>query len=79
MKFFGMLCFAVMTAAGWAQTGASSAAPQVAQPEVSFQFERPGLSVPKFTLLVREDGTGRRSEWWDVAACVRRSADRPHN
>lgn len=28
------------------------------QPEVSFQFERPGLPVPKFTLTVREDGTG---------------------
>jgi hypothetical protein len=28
------------------------------QPEVSFQFERPGLAVPRFTLSVREDGTG---------------------
>ncbi len=27
--------------------------------EVSFQFERPGLPVPKFTLRIREDGTGR--------------------
>jgi hypothetical protein len=26
--------------------------------EVSFQFERPGLSVPRFNLLLREDGTG---------------------
>ena len=26
--------------------------------EVVFDFERPGLSVPKFTLTVREDGTG---------------------
>ena len=28
------------------------------QPEVSFQFERPGLSVPRFTLSLREDGRG---------------------
>jgi hypothetical protein len=28
------------------------------QPEVSFQFERPGLAVPRFTLSVREDGSG---------------------
>lgn len=27
-------------------------------PEVSFQFERPGLAVPRFTIVVREDGTG---------------------
>jgi hypothetical protein len=25
---------------------------------VSFEFERPGLAVPRFTLLLREDGTG---------------------
>jgi hypothetical protein len=29
------------------------------QPEVSFHFERPGLPVPKFTLTLKEDGTGR--------------------
>jgi len=28
------------------------------QAEVSFHIERPGLPVPKFTLSVREDGTG---------------------
>lgn len=27
-------------------------------PEVSFQFERVGLAVPKFTIVVHEDGTG---------------------
>jgi hypothetical protein len=27
--------------------------------EVSFQIERPGLAVPKFTIQVREDGSGR--------------------
>src|SRR5580698_6893027 len=25
---------------------------------VSFEFERPGLAVPHFSLLLREDGTG---------------------
>jgi hypothetical protein len=28
------------------------------QPEVSFQFDRTGLPVPRFTLRLREDGTG---------------------
>jgi len=27
--------------------------------QVSFSFDRPGLAVPKFTLTVNEDGTGR--------------------
>lgn len=34
-------------------------APTSAQPEVNYQFDRPGLSVPRFTLSVREDGSGR--------------------
>jgi len=49
----------------FAQPAASSAAPPVsaapaaiATPEVSFQFERIGLPVPKFELVVHEDGTG---------------------
>jgi len=29
------------------------------QAEVSFQFDRTGLPVPRFTLRIREDGTGR--------------------
>jgi hypothetical protein len=58
MKISPALCFAVLTVAGWGQTSTSGAAPQATQPEVSFQFERPGLTVPKFTLVVREDGTG---------------------
>jgi hypothetical protein len=33
--------------------------PAVLQSEVSFQFERIGLPVPRFTVQVREDGTGR--------------------
>lgn len=37
---------------------ASAAAPVETQAVVSFDFERIGLSVPRFTLRVREDGTG---------------------
>jgi hypothetical protein len=29
------------------------------KPEVSFQFDRPGLAVPRYTLQIWEDGTGR--------------------
>jgi hypothetical protein len=36
----------------------SAAAPVETQAEVSFQFERAGLPVPRFTVQVREDGTG---------------------
>jgi hypothetical protein len=35
-----------------------AAAPAKAQAEVSFQFDRTGLPVPRFTLRLREDGTG---------------------
>lgn len=45
-----------------AQTSAAAETPadtpKATQPEVSFQFDRPGLSVPRFTLLIREDGSG---------------------
>jgi hypothetical protein len=34
-----------------------SDSPTNTQPEVSFHFERPGLSVPKFTLSIHEDGS----------------------
>jgi hypothetical protein len=37
---------------------AAAAVPAVSKPEVSFQFERVGLPVPKFTIVVHEDGTG---------------------
>ena len=40
-----------------AQTS-TTAPPSAASPEVSFQFERPGLQVPKYTITVHEDGTG---------------------
>lgn len=43
-----------------AQTNDSPATtPGKTQAEVSFHFERPGLPVPKFTLTLKEDGTGR--------------------
>ncbi len=45
-------------AAGVAQI-ATSVADAPAKAQVSFAFERPGLAVPKFTLTVNEDGTGR--------------------
>jgi hypothetical protein len=38
--------------------GASAAMPVETQAVVSFQFDRVGLAVPRFTLRVREDGTG---------------------
>jgi hypothetical protein len=46
-----------MATACAAQTAAPAAAP-VALPEVSFNFERPGLQVPKYTIVVHQDGTG---------------------
>ena len=42
--------------------------PVVTQPVVSFKFERVGMPVPRFTLQVREDGTG--SYQADVTAGV---------
>lgn len=56
--------FLSVTTVCYGQTVVSSAAPApnavptASSPEVSFQFERIGLSVPKFTIVVREDGTG---------------------
>ena len=47
----------LFSAAAIAQTTDSTSAPNKAQ--VSFHFERVGLPVPKFTLTLNEDGTGR--------------------
>jgi hypothetical protein len=42
-----------------AQTAAPAADPSsTKRAEVSFQFDRTGLPVPRFTLRIREDGTG---------------------
>jgi hypothetical protein len=54
--FGGSVCYCQTTASTVAP--ASSGNATTASPEVSFQFERIGLPVPKFTLVVHEDGTG---------------------
>jgi hypothetical protein len=64
MRFISGIVFAVLLSAGspltTAQTIESSGTPAgKPQAEVSFHFERIGLPVPKFTLTVKEDGTGR--------------------
>lgn len=53
----GSVCYS-QTAASTAPSPNSAAAATTSSPEVSFQFERIGLAVPKFTLVVHEDGTG---------------------
>jgi len=58
---FALSCAVLFACSGFcvAQTNASSSASSVpARPEVSFQFDRPGLAVPRFTLTVHEDGSG---------------------
>ncbi len=57
MKGHLVLLFAAIAAACSAQTPAPATA-AAALPEVSFKFERPGLQVPKYTIVVHEDGTG---------------------
>jgi hypothetical protein len=50
---------AVCSASAFAQTSEPpTAATPKTQAEVSFQFDRTGLPVPRFTLRLREDGTG---------------------
>jgi hypothetical protein len=47
------------SASGFTQTSEPPTAASPKRPsEVSFQFDRTGLPVPRFTLRVREDGTG---------------------
>lgn len=56
------LRFALLLVSGSAcaaqTTAPSSSSATAMQTEVSFQFERQGLAVPRFTLSVREDGSG---------------------
>lgn len=54
----GAVLIAVSALPSAAQPASASAAPVETQAVVSFQFERPGMSVPRFMLRVREDGTG---------------------
>jgi hypothetical protein len=50
--------FIFATAPLAAQAG-EPATPTKTPAEVSFQFDRPGLPVPRFTMTMHEDGTGR--------------------
>ena len=79
-----LVCFA----SAFAQTAEPpSAASAKTQAEVSFQFDRTGLPVPRFTLRLREDGTGRyeadQAETAATATSMRGQAaqhiDRPIN
>jgi hypothetical protein len=49
--------FLGIVASSAAQTS-TTAPSSAASPEVSFQFERPGMQVPKYAITVHEDGTG---------------------
>ena len=53
LMVFGAASFAL------GQPASSTEPPAVLQGQVSFQFERVGLPVPRYTVEVREDGTGR--------------------
>ena len=53
-----VVCSAVAFAAAQTAAPVPDASP-TKQAEVSFQFDRTGLPVPRFTLGIREDGTGR--------------------
>jgi hypothetical protein len=55
---FPLATFAVLLSAALASTAQQPGPPKAAA-FISFHFERPGLDVPKFTLTVNEDGTGR--------------------
>lgn len=60
-----------------AQTN-SPASAAAATPQVTFQFERAGLPVPKFTIVVHEDGTGTyRGEEAPVSGGARAAALQP--
>ena len=57
MVFGGTLVFC--SAVAFAQTAEPATAASAKSPaEVSFQFDRTGLPVPRFTLRLREDGAG---------------------
>ena len=56
-----LAAWGLLLASGFSQAQqAGTDTPQLSRPaaaQVSFEFERPGLEVPKFTLQVREDGS----------------------
>ncbi len=49
---------AISATLAFAQGAASPVAASAKPAEVSFQFDRTGLPVPRYTLRIREDGTG---------------------
>lgn len=53
-----ILCSVAAVCGAQAAGPAGTSSASTAQSEVSFQFERLGLAVPKFTMVVHEDGTG---------------------
>jgi hypothetical protein len=60
----------VCSASAFAQTAEpSTTAPARTQAEISFQFDRTGLPVPRFTLRIRENGTGSyQADQMEIAA-----------
>jgi hypothetical protein len=57
-RMFAGVGLAVASGLAFAAQGGPERAAAPKPAEVSFQFERAGLSVPRFTLRVYEDGTG---------------------
>lgn len=53
-----LLCAPCMLFASQTTTSQNHSPGDIKTAEISFQFERPGLSVPRFNFLLREDGTG---------------------
>ena len=66
----GSVLIVTSALAAAAQTAASTTdTPANKQAEVTFQFDRPGLPVPRFTLKIREDGTGNyQADQGEIAA-----------
>jgi hypothetical protein len=64
----GVACLCPISAL--AQTAEpSTTAPATTQAEISFQFDRTGLPVPRFTLRIRENGTGSyQADQMEIAA-----------
>lgn len=55
---FTAICHAQTVTSSGQPAVVDSSSPAASLSEVSFQFERIGLAVPRFTIVVREDGTG---------------------
>jgi hypothetical protein len=67
MKIAGLMVLGTASIA-LSQPVSSTEPPAVLQGQVSFQFEREGLPVPRYTVEIHEDGTGRYQA--DEAASV---------